>query len=206
MAGERRHGYTLSVGQLRVVYQATGEYMALAVRDQLEARGIHSVQLLNEIPMQPGFTFALRHWADVLVEEQQVAEARRVIADFEAAADGADGPRADWPPHIKVHTTPGLGAVWVAVLASSYILLLISNIYGLELSDIGSPRGVFIWLAPDFLLMIGLAVLNWRMLARELLAALAALAALPVLAGWLLYELARWVASEFRWLVGFGRE
>lgn len=180
--------------------------MAIAARDELAANGIHSVQLLNEIPMQPGFSFELRHWADVLVEEQQVAEARRVIVDFEAAADGADGPRADWPPHIRVHTTPGLGAAWVALLAISYILVMVSNICGLALSDIGSPYGFFTWLAPDMLLLLCLAALNWRMLLRELLAALAALAAIPVLAGWLLYKLARWVASEVRRVVAFGQE
>ncbi len=180
--------------------------MALAVRDQLEARGIHSVQLLNEIPMQPGFTFELRPWADVLVDERQYDAAQQVVAELESSIAEDEAPAADWPPTIRVRTTPGLGAAWAALLAASYLLLLISNIYALELSYIGSPRGLFIWLAPDFLLMIGLAALNWRLLQRALLATLAAMAALPVLACWLLYELGRWMASEFRWLVGLSRQ
>jgi len=173
--------YSINVGQLRVVYEATGEYMAIAVRDGLAAQNIGSVQLLNEIPMKPGFTFGARPWAEILVRDADLTQAIEVVAEVEQSLNG-DADSQLYPPAINLRP-----AVWPKAAWISFLLLL---------PAIASA---------SLVLVFGLAFLNLRLLRNATVAALGGLLALPVFALWLVVcsipGLIRLVAALCRQLI-----
>jgi hypothetical protein len=165
------------VGQLKVVYQATSEFMAVAVRDELAAHNIFSVQLLNEIPMHQGFTFGALPWAEILVSEEDLPQAREVVSELELTMNG-DSTSQPYPPNLKLNTTKWPGVVWVSLLVLNTVLQVIT----------------IAWIL--------LIILNWRMLSRHVLAALGGLLALPVILAWLIINAIPWF---IRTVVSFGK-
>lgn len=173
----KQRGYTINVGQLKVVYQATSEFMAIAMRDELAAHGIASVQLLNEIPMHPGFTFGALPWAEILVSEDDLLQARDVVAELEITMNG-DSTSQPYPPVLKFNTTAWFGVVLIALLVLNIVLQIIT----------------IAWIL--------LIILNWRMLHRHVLAALGGLLALLVILAWLIINAIPWF---IRTAVNFGK-
>jgi len=195
-----QRGYTLFVGQLKVVYQATSEFMAIAVRDELAAHGIGSVQLLNEIPMHPGFTFEVRPWAEILVREHDLPQAREIVTGLELVMNG-DATSTPYPPKLKFNTTALLGVVWISLLVIRGVLGILIPKYGLWQDHISPLWGLIIWTAPDAVLGILLIILNWRVLRKHVTVAIGGLLGLLVILAWLIINAIPWF---IRTAISFG--
>lgn len=172
------------MGQLRVVYEAGSEYMAIAMRAELVAHGIGSVQLLNEIPMNPGFTFGARPWAEILVSAEEVAEARAVVAECGLALNGS-ATAQPYPPAFSFNTAAWLGYPFISLLV--FLLVL----------DLTSMFSVVL-----VVMLIAITALNWRMLFRETMAAVGGMLALPIILGWLIIGAVQWL---IRAIISFGK-
>ncbi|MEO0080022.1 MAG: DUF2007 domain-containing protein [candidate division WOR-3 bacterium] len=77
---------------LKAVYQAENELMANTIRDLLEQNGIPALIHSFQIPAYDSLALVMRPaWGEVLVEEEDMAEAREIIQGFLKPATEKEG-------------------------------------------------------------------------------------------------------------------
>ncbi|MEN9980190.1 MAG: DUF2007 domain-containing protein [candidate division WOR-3 bacterium] len=78
---------------LKQVYRAENELMANTIRDLLEASGIPALVHSFQIPAYDGIAQVMRPaWGEVLVEEENLAQAKEIIDGFLSGKPVDDAP------------------------------------------------------------------------------------------------------------------
>ena len=80
---------------IKAVYRPADELMANAVRDLFEENGIPAMIRSFQLPAYDGLARVMRPvWGEVLVEEENLARARELLAAF-LATDAGDAGKQD---------------------------------------------------------------------------------------------------------------